>query len=164
MVLGWKNLPVFVTVVIFVLSVGVLPAHSLTAMSEQSMSAVTAQEGLLIDLHLDLTIDKVALEDGDGAACSGCSGNAGVIQLSGITINDGGSQADLTGLTVDASNNVDLGGTTKGALVIGMPNGKLDISVDKTYLGGTNDSSFGMDINGLDMSNTTIEVGANSAP
>jgi hypothetical protein len=133
--------------------------HALESMNEEEMSEVGAAEGFAIDIDLNAIIDDLTFTDGDGNS----SGNAGVIQLgsgtNGFTLDNGaGGTANLNGLTIDADQNAL--SDNSGAVVIGGPSGTLTMSADEVILGGGG-SAFQLDVNGIDVSNTTVKVGAN---
>jgi hypothetical protein len=147
--------------ILSILGLSLLPTtnlHALESMSENEMSDVDASEGFAIDVDLDVVIDDITFTDGDGT-----TGTAGVIQLGsgsgGVTLDNGsGGAADLNGFTVDADG--DGLSSNAGAIVFGGPTGTFTFASDQVILGGGS-SAFQMDVNGIDVSNTTVQVGAN---
>lgn len=127
--------------------------HALESMNEEEMSDVSGSEGLAIDIDLDATIDGLAFIDNDdgGAIQLGVSGNSANVSLT--------SSGTLTGLTINAMN-------SPAQIVIGAPSGTFDVTSDKVFLGsGTNlsnggSSAFEFRAEGIDVSNTTVNVGA----
>lgn len=141
---------------LMVLSLQFLPVPELLAlesMNEKEMSDVSGSEGLAIDIDLDATIDALAFIDGDdnGAVQLGVAGNASNVSLT--------SSGSLTGLTVNAMN-------SPAQIVIGGPSGTFSAGIDKVLLGSSTllssggSSAFQFEASGIDVSNTTINVGA----
>jgi hypothetical protein len=117
-------------------------------------------DGINADIVIGANINSVAWE-GDGGSCPNCSGNGGRLQFGsdssgGITVGDGtGSPATLTGMTLDVDGTDDI--------VVGMPSGGFDVSVDQTRL-GTNSSanaSLGMGAHNLNLNGSSVRVGSN---
>ncbi len=132
--------------------------HALESMNEDEMSEVGAAEGLIMDIVLNLEIDEMIYRDGDGAGST-----AGVIQIGnsspGFELTDGaGGAANLNGVTVD-SDGSGLS-TGAGAIVLGGPSSTFTMASDEVILGG-GASAFEFDVNGIDVSNTNVKVGAN---
>lgn len=149
-------------------------ASAMTAMSNAEMSTITGQEGIVQDIHLDEGFEvSVLWEDGDGAEASAPGNQAGVVGLHNITPTQ---DVNIEGLTIDASNNVDVGGQTQGAIVIGLPTIEAGITVQDVTLGPSNvsvtddsisdDDSIGsLTIGGLEgVGGSKIEIAANDAP
>lgn len=141
---------------------------ALNKMSERELSQVNGREGLALDFKVGGSTDYAFYADPSGAA--NVSGNAGYgkLRLGGgsaqpISFGDGsGNPADLTGMTVD----VDGGGS--GNVVISLPQGDLTVDVpwasivDSTTAAG-NGSSFGqLQVDNVDVGNTTLMVGSNN--
>lgn len=127
--------------------------HALESMNEEEMSDVSGSEGLAIDIDLDATIDALAFIDNDdnGAFQLGVAGNAADVSLT--------SSGTLTGLTINAM-------SSPAQIVIGGPSGTFSVSSDKVFLGSSTSlstggsSAFQFEATGIDVSNTTVNVGA----
>lgn len=142
-------------------------AWSLSALNEQEMSDISAQQGLLFDFNVNLIIKSITYTDGDGNG----TGSTGIIRLGAgattVTVDRTGSAVDLLGLSVDADGDIGLGTTATtggaGGIVVGMPTGQFDVSLGDVAVGSTSTPStmFNVDVTGIDVSNTTIEIGAN---
>lgn len=154
---------------------GLSPVWSLSEMSEDELSNISGQEGIAIDFHGQVTMENIKYTDSDGNG----SGSTGEIQLGddspsvgvalgSINNSDGDLTAgnvgsvNLTGLTFDSDGAVSIGSTT-GGVVVGMPNGTFDVEADNVFVGAPSSTSntFQVQANGIDVSNTTLEVAAN---
>ncbi|MFB6345154.1 MAG: DUF6160 family protein [bacterium] len=115
-------------------------------------------------IDLDLKLSKINFQDSNGYASG--SNVAGDLRIEDIYINDGtrsvNNPTTLDGLTVDSSSSVFSSGSTAG-VVVGMPSGKVSITTGDIHPGDPNATPItsGVELNGLDMHNTKIEVGAN---
>lgn len=147
---------------------------ALTQMDEGEMSDVTGQEGIAMDLHLgsSFAIDEVDYIDGDGATgADGGSATSGVVGIHGI---EPAGNFALTGITVNAaSSGIDVGGSSSQAIVIGLPDIPSGITVSDIQPGGADSTTFtssvgdadsigGFAAGGIDMSNATLEITADS--
>lgn len=139
-------------------------AHALTSMSEQEMSDISAQEGIAMDLHLDssFTIGEAQYIDEDGA-----DGNEGIVGIHNVSPE---GSLDLEGITIDADGAQTVGGSARGAMVIGIPdiNSGFQFSVvpggddDQFSTGITNGTSMGsFGLGDITSGGTNIEVSGN---
>lgn len=136
--------------------------HAMTSMTEDEMSGVTGQEGLEMDLHLgsSFSIDEIDYKDADGY--TGASGNAGVVGIHGISPT---GSFDIEGITVDADPSVSVGGTTQGAVVVGIPSVPSGITIDAIDPGGGDDATISATPEGNSLGSVTIggiNVGSSS--
>ncbi|SHJ81127.1 hypothetical protein SAMN02745216_02316 [Desulfatibacillum alkenivorans DSM 16219] len=125
-------------------------------LNESSLNDVTGQVGITIDQSLKATIGAVEWTDADGfETTTPGGGNTGALELSVITIDNGGNAISMTGLTIDADD---------ASLVIGLPAMTGDISVGNIYLtdgstAATTSSSLGsLTISDLNMSGSKVVV------
>lgn len=131
--------------------------------------------GVTADVELGTTINRISLIDSDGASESTCPGcdddddfndddNPGRLQLgSGNDGIDLSTNSELTGMTLDIN-------PTNG-LVIGMPSGGVDFTVDEVRIGnasgnaGTNlgsaDAALGFGADNLSFNGSEVRMGAN---
>jgi hypothetical protein len=144
--------------------------QALTSMSDDAMSDVTGQEGIIMDLEIGGSFQFDALwKDDDGSA-----GNSGVVGLHGIT--PSGSNLNILGITVDADAGVALESTattggTRGAIVIGIPSIPSGITVTDvdpgqatmgSFPGSSSNSIGSVAVGGItNVSGAEIQIGAN---
>lgn len=150
-------------------------AWPLSEMTEDELSDISGREGIVVDFHGKISMENIKYTDSDGNG----SGSTGEIQLGddspsvgvalGSISNTNGDltagnvgSVNLTGLTFDSDGAVTIGGSTTGGVVVGMPNGTFDFESDNIFVGdpASTSNTFQLQANGIDVSNTTVEIGA----
>lgn len=123
------------------------PVHALTELSDQSLQSITAREGLLFDLEdFRIYAQEIDFKDFDGDS----SGTLGAVAMSNVALDDqSGSSIDLTGMTLDADDDVSVGGTPTSAVVWGLPtiSSPSRFQIESTYIcqpGGSTNTCGGI--------------------
>lgn len=113
------------------------PSHALESMSKSELSQVSGQEGLTIDINLDVSMESLELTDPDGL---GSSSQAGVLRFNNVQLS---GLSELTNLTVDADN--------QRGVVIGMPEGKTTLTIDDIDFGNNTNRLGSLELTKLDL-------------
>lgn len=122
----------------------------MTALDDSTLSQMTGQAGITIDVDLDMSIDAIKYVDRDGNA--GGSATQGAITMKGITMDNDGAAARIRGITIDADGQ---DGLVIGLNQIGDTSGNgIDITVDAVMIndGQANLTAF----NAVDAVNQTL--------